>query len=108
DIAQHALQSGEPIRELLVPGLDGEEYQVEVRDVDLTDGGRNGTFSGHLMGHPDSMVTLAFKNGREAFTVVSSESQIFLCAEPREPGEVVVKKVDPNTYGGMDQPCTVE
>ncbi len=106
-LAQHALQSGEPIRELLVPGLDGEEYQVEVRDVELADGGTNGTFSGNIIGRPDSMVTMAFRGGREAFTVVSTAENIFIAAEPREPGEVVVKKIDPDKYGGLDHPCTV-
>lgn len=105
--AQHALQSGEPIRELLVPGLDGQEFQVEVRNLDLTDGGTNGTFSGHILGHPDSMVTMAFKGGREAFTIISIADNIFLHAEPREPGELIVKKVDPDKYGGLNQPCTV-
>jgi hypothetical protein len=107
DLAQHALQTGEPIRELLVPGLDGQEFRVEVRDVELTDGGANGTFSGHLLGQPDSMVTLAFKGGREAFTIVSSAQNIFLAAEAREPGEVVVKQIDPAKYGGLGHPCTV-
>jgi hypothetical protein len=107
DLAQHALASGEPIRELLVPGLDGQEFHVEVRDVEFTDGGANGTFSGHLLGQPDSMVTLAFKGRREAFTIVSSAQNIFLAAEAREPGEVVVKQIDPAKYGGLGHPCTV-
>jgi hypothetical protein len=87
--------------------LDGQEFRVEVRDVELTDGGANGTFSGHLLGQPDSMVTLAFKGGREAFTIVSSAQNIFLAAEAREPGEVVVKQIDPAKYGGLGHPCTV-
>jgi hypothetical protein len=45
------------------------------------------------------MVTVAFVNGREAFTVISHQNQTYLQAEAREPGEILVKKIDPNTYG---------
>ena len=107
-VAQHAIRSGEPIRELLIPGLDGKEFQVEVRELETTDGGGSGTFSGHILGQPDSMVTLAFKGGREAFTLISLADQIFLNAEPREPGELVVKKFDPAKYGGGDISCGIK
>ena len=107
-LTQHAMQSGEPIRELTVPGLDGQEFQVEVRNLEIAEGGNSGTFSGHILGKPDSMVTFAFKNGREAFTVVSLAEKIFLSAEPREPGELVVKQFDPVKYGGGNLSCGVE
>ena len=44
------------------------------------------------------MVTLAFKGGREAFTVLSPEDDLYLQADPREPGELIVKRIDPDTY----------
>jgi hypothetical protein len=44
---------------------------------------------------------VAFVNGREAFTVISPRNQIYLQAEAREPGEIVVKNINPSTYGRM-------
>jgi hypothetical protein len=45
------------------------------------------------------MVTAAFINDREAFTVNSPQDQIYLVGEAREPGEIVVKSINPATYG---------
>ena len=57
-------------------------------------------FSGRLPGREDSLVTIAFAGGREAFTVVSPADNLNLVAEPREPGELVIKSIIPELYGG--------
>ena len=65
-------------------------------------------FSGKLVGNDDSLVTLAFIDGREAFTILSPKENIFLVGEPREDGQVIVKVIDPNTYGvGPMADCAV-
>jgi hypothetical protein len=97
--AQQAVQSGQSIQQLTLPGLDGQELPVKVTKTDFESGGDKGVFYGKLPSDPDSMVTVAFINGWESFTVVSKLNQIFLHAEAREPGEIVVKKIDPSTYG---------
>ena len=97
--AQRAVQAGQSIPQLTLPGLDGQELPVTVTRTDFESGGDKGIFYGKLAGDPDSMVTVAFINGWESFTVVSKQNQIFLHAEAREPGELVVKKIDPSTYG---------
>ena len=97
--AQHAAQSGQGIQQLTLPGLDGQELAVAVTKTDFESGGDKGLVYGTLAGDPDSMVTVAFINGWESFTVVSRRIQVFLHAEAREPGEMVVKQIDPNTYG---------
>jgi hypothetical protein len=97
--AQRAVQAGRGIQQLTLPGLDGQELPVTVTKTDFESGGDKGIFYGKLAGDPDSMVTLAFINGWESFTVISRQNQVFLHAEAREPGELVVKKIDPNTYG---------
>jgi hypothetical protein len=97
--AQRAVQTGQSIPQLTLPGLDGQELPVTVTKTDFESGGDKGIFYGKLPDDPDSMVTVAFINGWESFTVVSRLNQIFLHAEAREPGELVVKKIDPNTYG---------
>jgi hypothetical protein len=98
--AQQAAQSGQSIQQITLPGLDGQVLQVNVTKTDFESGGDKGLFYGKLPGEPDSMVTAAFINGREAFTVVSPQEHLFLQAETREPGEIVVKSIDPKTYGG--------
>jgi hypothetical protein len=97
--AQQALQSGQSIQQLTLPGLDGQELPVNVTKTDFESGGDKGVFYGKLPGDPDSMVTVAFINGWESFTVISKLNQIFLHAEAREPGEIVVKQINPSTYG---------
>ena len=90
------------ITQLTLPGVDGREFQFEIirSDADGAAGSsRQGQFSGHLVGNTDSLVTLAFQDGREAFTVLSPKENIFLVGEPREDGQVIVKAIDPNTYG---------
>ncbi len=97
-VVQRARATGEPVRRLTLPGLDGKEIDFEVSRADLALSGLSGTFTGRVAGKGQSIVTLAFKNGREAFSVSSPEDGLFLEAEPREPGQVIVKEIDPNTY----------
>jgi hypothetical protein len=99
---QSASVSGKSARELALPGLDGQELKFEIIRVELSPSGNQGTLSGHIVGRPDSLVTMAFKQGREAFTVISPSDKTFLQADPREPGELIIKSIDPETYvGGM-------
>jgi hypothetical protein len=99
-LAQQALQSGQGVQQITLPGLDGHELHVTVTKTDFESGGDRGLFYGQLPGETDSLVTAAFINGREAFTVASPQEHLFLQGESREPGELVVKSIDPNTYGG--------
>lgn len=97
-LVQQSRLSGVPIRQLALPGLDGQEIQVAITRSELNPSGQQGTFTGHVVGRLDSMVTLAFKGGREAFTVLSPADGIYLVGEPREPGELIVKSINPATY----------
>lgn len=102
DVAAAAVQrsrlTGEPIRSFVLPGLDGQEYEISVTRADLSPSGQSGTFSGRLASEPDSLVTLAFHFGREAFTILSTSAGIFLQGHPREPGEIIVTSFDPAAY----------
>ena len=73
---------------------------MEVLKSEFEAGGDRGNFSGHLSGRANSLVTIAFAGGREAFMVVSPDDHLNLVAEPREPGEIVVKSIVPDLYGG--------
>lgn len=95
---QRAMAKGEVVRQLTLPGLDGRELEFVIERADLAPSGQTGSFTGHLAGKPNSQVSLAFKFGREAFTVISPDDRLYLQADPREPGEIIVKSIDPKTY----------
>jgi hypothetical protein len=95
---ERAKLSGETLQRLTLPALDGREVEVEITRTELNPSGLQGMVAGRVAGRADSLVTLAFKGGREAFTVVSPTDGVFLQAEPREPGEVIVKSIDPDVY----------
>ena len=101
--AQRAVRSGQSVGQVVLPGFDGQELPVTVTRTDLESGGDRGIFYGKLPGRPDSLVTVAFIGAREAFTVVSPQDKLYLSAESREPGEMVVKSVNPAAYAAA--PC---
>jgi hypothetical protein len=98
-VFEQAKLTGEKVQQMTLPGVDGQELQFEIVNGNNQSSSRQGMFSGHLVGRVDSLVTLAFQDGREAFTVLSPKENIFVVGEPREPGQVIVKAIDPNTYG---------
>lgn len=91
--------TGESIRELTLPGLDGQEIFFSVQRADIEPSGLRGTFYGQVTGRPDSLVTLAFKNRVQAFTIISPSDNIYLDAEPHDPGDVIVKSINLEKYG---------
>lgn len=95
---QQARASGQPLTHLVLPDFDGREHLIEITHTELHPSGLEGQFGGRLAGHPDSMVTLAFQVGREAFTILAPSAGVFLQADPREPGEILLKHIDPATY----------
>ena len=97
-LIQKARLNGQPVKQFILPGLDGKELEVEVISSDLAPSGQTGTFHGRLVGRRQSLVTLAFEFGVEAFTVLSPEDGIYLQADPRESGELIVKSFDPDKY----------
>jgi hypothetical protein len=98
-VFEQAKLTGEKIQRLTLPGLDGQELQFEITKSDNNGSSRQGMFSGHLAGNTDSLVSFAFQDGREAFTILSPKENIFVVGEPREDGQVIIKAIDPNTYG---------
>lgn len=98
-VFEQAKLTGAPVRQLTLPGVDGQELQFEIVKGDNQGSSRQGMFSGHLVGNTESLVTLAFEDGRQAFTVLSPKENVFIVGEPREDGQVIVKAIDPNVYG---------
>jgi hypothetical protein len=97
-LVERARGAGQPLANLVLPALDGRELSVEVTHTDLDVSGLNGTMAGRIAGRSNSSVTIAFRKGREAFTVLSPDDGLFLQGHPREPGEVIVTSFDPATY----------
>jgi len=98
-IFEQAKLTGKPVQQLTLPGVDGQELQFEIVKSEGDGSSRQGMFSGHLVGNLNSQVSLAFMDGREAFTVLSPSDNVYVVGEPREPGQVIVKAIDPNIYG---------
>lgn len=99
------------LKNFTLPGLDGREVEVEVTEVRLMDGIRGGCVNGRVKGRFNSMVSVGFSNGCESFNVLSPDEGLFLTADAREPGEVLVKEIDPNVYGRPPEtntPCVVD
>lgn len=102
-LVERAKGEGAPLSRLTLPGLDGQEVVMEIENADLSDSGLSGSFHGRVAGRGDSLATLAFDRGREAFTVVSPSDGIYLQGDPREPGEIIVASFDPQKYQPL--PC---
>ena len=100
-VMQRARLSGEPVTQLTLPGLDGQEFQFAIEQTDIEPSKQVGTFRGHIAGKPGSLVTVAFKFGREAFTILSPEDGTYLHGFPREPGEIIIVSFDPDTYSPL-------
>lgn len=97
-VVQQAMADGGEVRQLTLPGLDGRELEFVIERADLAPSGQTGSFVGHLAGKPGSQVSLGYRFGREAFTVISPDDDLYLQADPRQPGELIVKAIDPGAY----------
>ena len=95
---ERAKATGEPVRKLTLPAFDGQVLEMEVTRADLAPSGLSGTFAGRIAGRGASLATLAFDQGREAFTVLSPEDGTYLQGHPREPGEIILTSFDPDKY----------
>lgn len=95
---QQSKLTGQPLRQLVLPGFDGQEIMMDITQTDLSPSGQQGTFTGHIDGQPDSTVTFAFKGGREAFTILSPRDGIYTVGDPYEPGQIIIKSINPETY----------
>lgn len=85
------------LKEFTLPGLDGREFQVEVVETRVN-GLHAGSVMGRVKGRMNSMVSVGFYNGCESFNVSLPDEALFLTADAREPGEVLVKEIDPEVY----------
>ena len=102
DLLQEAQRSGAPLKTIPIPGFDGAEWMVEVYQIDTIDGGAEGTIFGRLPGQPNSLVTLSFIGPSECFSLLSPDQNLFVQGDPREPGEIIVKRINPDLMGGEE------
>lgn len=85
------------LKEFTLPGLDGREFEVEVVETRLN-GLQAGSVLGRVKGVMNSMVSVGFSNGCESFNICLPDENYYLTADAREPGEVLIKEIDPNVY----------
>lgn len=97
-LLERSLGSGQRLQSFTLPGLDGQEIEVEVTETNVGSSLESGSVTGRVKGRYNSTVTVGFSNGRESFNVLSPEDGLFLTADAREPGEVLVKQIIPDKY----------
>jgi hypothetical protein len=100
---ERARTAGEPVHSFTLPGLDGQEHSVEVTQDYVERALMAGGLAGHLKDRPNSMVSIGFKDGYESFNIISPDDGIYITADARAPGEVVVKEFDPEKYARPPQ-----
>jgi hypothetical protein len=105
-LLDRARDTKQPLQEITLPGLDGHEIEVEITETHLNPTQQGGSVSGRIKGRFNSMVSVGFAKGYESFNILSPEDHLYLTADAREPGEVIVKEIDPDQYApaGSDEP----
>lgn len=95
---EQARAAGEPVQSFTLPGLDGKEYDVEVTQNYVQTERMEGALAGRIKGRFNSMASIGFKNGYESYSIISPDDGVYIVADAREPGEVMVKEIDPTKY----------
>jgi|GEM_PF-4242182 hypothetical protein len=90
--------AGESLRQIFLPGLDGRVITFEITQSEVEPSGTSGILSGRVAGFPDSMVRLRFSGDQEVFTVALPSKNLFLAAETRGDGDIILKSIDPEAY----------
>lgn len=86
------------LRSFMLPGLDGKEIEIEVKEIHEEPSLGGGSVIGRVKGRFNSMVSVGYVNGCESFNVISPDDGLCLTADAREPGEVIVKEIDLDKY----------
>ena len=97
DSVRTAQGNNEELKEIILPGFDGEEYRVEVIEVDdrvNEEGIQDGSIFGRLVDDPNSTVHLGYYDQRESGGIISDELGIYLSYDPRQDGQLIIKEVD--------------
>ena len=98
-LLEQARASGVPLTRFTLPVLDGAEVEVEVLETQID--GHRGAVIGRIVGQPDSLACVGFSGSCESFNILAPSSGLFIAADAREPGEVILKEIDPAVYSPM-------
>lgn len=98
-LLEQARASGQPLARFTLPALDGKEVEVEVIETRVE--GHRGSVMGRIAGRLDSLACVGFSGACESFNIMSPEDGLFIAADSREPGEVILKEIDPAVYSPM-------
>ena len=113
DSVLNAQANNEELKELVLPGIGGEEYRVQVLAVEHRvneEGISEGSISGHLVGEPESEVTLGYYGQRESGGFDSASKDVSISYDPREDGQIIVKLIDNEAleYAFSDVGCQTD
>lgn len=98
-LLDRARASGAPLTRFTLPAMDGAEVEVEVLETQLD--GHRGAVIGRIVGQPDSLACVGFSGACESFNLFAPSVGLFIAADAREPGEVILKEIDPAVYSPM-------
>ena len=92
DIAKR-VTAGEDVKYLSLPAFDGQEYLIELDDIELY-GQHSGSFAGKIAGHPSSDVVVSFYNNAQSGVLEDPSIGLYLSYDAYADGQVIVKQID--------------
>ncbi len=98
-LLEKARAAGQALTHFTLPAMDGQEVEVEVVETQID--GHRGAVMGRVVGRLDSVACIGFSGGCESFNILSPQDGLYIAADAREPGEVILKEIDPAVYSPM-------
>lgn len=98
-LLEQARAEGRALSRITLPAMDGKEVDVEILESNLD--GHRGALMGRIVGRLDSVACVGFSGAYESFNLMSPQDGLYIAAEAREPGEIILKEIDPAVYSPM-------
>jgi hypothetical protein len=99
EIGMQSFTTGEQVKTLTLPDFNGRDLEVVITESKIEWRGKTGFFRGYVKGDPEATVAASYYQGAECFEI--QRGSMILAGDPREPGQVVLKEVDPRRMPAM-------
>jgi hypothetical protein len=109
DLSRRSKETGQPVREIVLPGFEGKEYKVAVTSFEsqVDDKGvEEGWLKGHLVSDPEAEVLLGYYGHRESGGFSSKKLGVSIEFDPREDHQVMVKDIDLEALSYLEKETT--
>jgi len=98
-LLEQARAAGRPLTRITLPAMDGREVEVEIMESQID--GHRGALMGRVVGRLDSVACVGFSGACESFNILSPQDGLYIAAEAREAGEIILKEIDPAVYSPL-------